>query len=97
MEQKKLYETLYIVNSSLGEEAIKATVEKFSNLIAENGELETLNEWGTRRLAYPINDYTEGYYVLVRFRSGHAFPAELDRIFNITDSILRSLIIAVEE
>lgn len=97
MEQKKLYETLYIVNSSLGEEAVKATVEKFSNLISEHGEIDTLNEWGTRKLAYPINDYTEGYYVLVRFRSEHAFPAELDRIFNITDSILRSLIIAVEE
>ena len=97
MEQKKLYETLYIVNSSLGEEAVKATVEKFSNLIAEHGEIETVNEWGTRKLAYPINDYTEGYYVLVRFYSEHAFPAELDRIFNITDSILRSLIIAVEE
>jgi len=97
MEQKKLYETLYIVNSALGEETVKSTVEKFTALITDNGEIETLNEWGNRKLAYPINDYTEGYYVLVRFKSAAAFPAELDRIFNITDSILRSLIVVVEE
>lgn len=97
MEQKKLYETLYIVNSALGEETVKSTVDKFTGLITDNGEIETLNEWGTRKLAYPINDYTEGYYVLVRFKSAAAFPAELDRIFNITDSILRSLIVVVEE
>ncbi len=97
MEQKKLYETLYIVNNSLGEEAVKAIIEKFTNLISEHGEITEANEWGVRRLAYPIQDYTEGYYVLVRFTSGSAFPAELDRVFNITDGILRSLIVVVEQ
>ncbi len=65
MEQKKLYETLYIVNNSLGEEAVKAIIEKFTNLISEHGEITEANEWGVRRLAYPIQDYTEGYYVFV--------------------------------
>ncbi len=97
MEQKNLYETIFIVNNTLGEEAIKALVEKFTTLISSNGEVQAVNEWGVRRLAYPINDYTEGYYVLVKFASGVDFPAELDRIYNITDGILRSLIVKCEE
>lgn len=97
MEQKKLYETMFLVNNSLGEEAVKGLVEKFMNLINANAEVESVNEWGVRKLAYPIEDMNEAYYVLVRFKSAHAFPAELNRIFNITDGILRSLILACEE
>ena len=98
MEQNKtLYETVFIVNNTLGEEAVKSLVEKFTGLIAENGAIESVNEWGVRRFAYPIEDLTEGYYVLVKFTSAHDFPAELDRIFNITDGLLRSLIVAREE
>ena len=98
MEQNKtLYETVFIVNNTLGEEAVKSLVEKFTGLIAENGAIESINEWGVRRFAYPIEDLTEGYYVLVKFTSAHDFPAELDRIYNITDGILRSLIIKCEQ
>ncbi len=98
MEQNKtLYETVFIVNNTLGEEAVKSLVEKFTGLIAENGTIESVNEWGVRRFAYPIEDLTEGYYVLVKFTSAHDFPAELDRIYNITDGILRSLIIKCEQ
>lgn len=98
MEQNKsLYETVFIVNNTLGEEAVKSLVEKFTGLIAENGEIESVNEWGVRRFAYPIEDLTEGYYVLVKFTSAHDFPAELDRIYNITDGILRSLTIKCEQ
>ena len=97
MEQKNLYETIFIVNNSLGEEAVKSLVEKFTSLISSNGEIQAVNEWGVRRLAYPINDYTEGYYVLVKFTATVDFPAELDRIYNITDGILRSLIIKCEQ
>lgn len=98
MEQKKaLYETLFIVNNTIGEEAVKAVVEKFTALVTDNGEVESINEWGTRRLAYPIEDLTEGYYVLIRFFSEPAFPAELERLFNINDAILRNIIIRVEE
>ncbi|HBL84089.1 MAG TPA: 30S ribosomal protein S6 [Clostridiales bacterium] len=85
------YETIFIVNNSLGEEIVKAIIAKFVSLIETNGTIESVNEWGNRRLAYPIQDYTEGYYVLVNFKSAHDFPAELDRIFNITDGILRSM------
>lgn len=97
MEQKKLYETMFLVNNTLGEEAVKALVAKFTDLITANAEVESVNEWGVRRLAYPIEDLTEAYYVLVRFKSAHDFPAELNRIYNITDGILRSLILACEE
>ena len=97
MEQKKLYETMFLVDNSLGEEAVKGLVEKFTSLITANAEVESVNEWGVRKLAYPIEDMNEAYYVLVRFKSAHDFPAELTRIFNITDGILRSLILACEE
>ncbi len=97
MEQKRLYETMFLVDNSLGEEAVKGLVAKFTDLISANAEVESVNEWGVRKLAYPIEDLTEAYYVLVRFRSAHAFPAELNRIYNITDGILRSLILVCEE
>ena len=91
------YETIFVVNSTLGEENVKALVEKFTSLIGSNGTIESVNEWGNRRFAYPIEDLTEGYYVLVKFESAPAFPSELERIYNITDGILRSLIVKCEQ
>ena len=87
------YETIFIVDLSQGEEAMTATLEKFKALIAANGTIETVDEWGKRKLAYEINDLTDGYYVLIHFTSGPDFPAELDRVYKITDGILRSIII----
>ena len=91
------YETIFVVNNTLGEENVKAIVEKFTSLIGSNGEIQTINEWGNRKLAYPIEDLTEGYYVLVKFASAPEFPRELSRIYNITDGILRSLIVNCEQ
>ncbi len=91
------YETLFIVDAQLAEEEIKALVEKFTSLIASNGTLGEISEWGKRRLAYPINDKNEGYYVLVNFEAEGAFPAELERVFGITDGIMRSIVIRHEE
>jgi small subunit ribosomal protein S6 len=90
------YEVLFVVDLTPGEEAVKALVEKFTSLIAANGTVNEVNEWGKRRLAYPINDMNEGYYVLVNFSAPTDFPAELERIFSITDGILRSMVIAKE-
>jgi len=87
------YEVMYIVDSTLGEEKIAEVVEKFKALIEANGTLEGMDLMGNRKLAYPINDLTEGYYVLANFESVPSFPAELDRIFKITEGILRSMII----
>ena len=80
-----------------GEESVNALVEKFSSLIGENGTITKVDTWGQRALAYPINDETVGYYVVINFTSKPDFPAELDRIYKITDGVLRSLIVAKDE
>ena len=90
------YEVLFIINPTLAEDEIKAAQDKFINLIKENGEIQEINEWGKRRLAYPINDIQEGYYVLVYFAANAEFPAELNRRFNIDDAIMRGMVIARE-
>ena len=87
------YETLFVVDATLEEEAQKALIEKFSTLISENGEIDTVNEWGKRKLAYPIDDMTEGYYVLINFKAETSFVAELERVYNITDGIMRSIVV----
>jgi len=94
---KNSYETLFIVDSDLGEEAVRALIDKFTSLIAANGEIEKIDEWGKRRLAYPINDKPEGYYVLVNHKAEADFPAELERVFGITDGIMRSMVIRLDE
>lgn len=86
------YEVMYIINPNLSEEETAAVVEKFKALVEQNGTLDEMEEMGKRKLAYEINYLTEGYYVLVKFTSGPDFPAELDRIFGITDGVIRSLI-----
>ena len=85
------YETLFITSVANGDEATKATVEKFTSLIASNGEIVEVSEWGKRRLAYPINDMNEGYYVVVTHKTVPSYLAELDRLFNIDETIMRSL------
>ena len=90
---KSSYEVVLIFSVSKGEEATNALVEKFKNLITENATVENVDEWGKRKLAYLIDDEAEGYYILVNFESEADFPAELDRITNITDGVLRSMII----
>jgi small subunit ribosomal protein S6 len=87
------YETIMIFNTKNGDEAIKALVEKFTGLIEKHATLGTVEEWGKRRLAYPIEDEVEGYYVYATFTSAPEFPTELDRNYKITDGVLRSLIV----
>ena len=92
MENKLVsYETMYIVDSTGSEETTAALVNKFKTLIEQNGTIESFNEWGKRKLAYPINDMTEGYYVLVIYTADPSFVAELERIFNITEGVMRSM------
>ena len=87
------YETLFVVDCSLGEDTVKELINKFTTLIADNGAIDSVDEWGKRRLAYPINDKNDGYYVLVNFKSEGSFTAELERVFGITEGILRSIVI----
>ncbi|HIS77148.1 MAG TPA: 30S ribosomal protein S6 [Candidatus Merdivicinus excrementipullorum] len=87
------YEAVMVLSTKQGEDAIKALVEKFSEIIKANATLESVDEWGKRTLAYEIDDETEGYYVLFNFNSVPSFPMELERRMNITDGILRSLVV----
>ncbi len=91
------YETIFVLDTALEEETINALSEKFQKLIADNGTVESVDVWGKRKLAYPIDFKTEGYYVLVNFSSAPEFPKELDRVYGITDGVLRTITIRKEE
>ncbi len=90
------YEVLYVINPTLGEEETAALVAKFKELAEGRGTVTEVDEWGKRKLAYPINDLEEGYYVLMTFSADAAFPAELDRKMRIDTGIMRSMIISKE-
>ena len=87
------YEAAMIFSVVNGEETTQSLKEKFNDLIAKNGTIENVDDWGKRRLAYLINDEAEGYYVFFNFESEANFPAELERIAKITDGVLRTMII----
>ena len=89
--EKKIcsYETLFVISGNCSEEEYGALKEKFVTLVNDNATDVSVNEWGKRRLAYPINYITEGYYVLLTFKSEPSFPLELERVFGITEGIIR--------
>lgn len=91
------YEVVYILDPAMGEEAIAAMIEKFKTLVETQGTVTEVDEWGKRRLAYPINDLNEGYYVLMTFTAEPSLPAELDRVLKITEGVMRSMIICKDE
>ena len=91
------YEVVFIIDPAQGEEGVAALTEKFKTLVEQNGTPAEVEEWGKRHLAYPINDLTEGYYVLMTFSAKPEFPRELDRILRITDGVMRSLIVCKDE
>ena len=82
------YETMLVTSPLIG---------KFKSLIEANGTIDSVDDWGKRRLAYPIEDNTEGVYTVIKFTSSPDFPAELERVYNITEGVLRSIIVAEEE
>lgn len=88
------YETVAVFSLKEGEEKAKELVEKFKALIEANGTMEAVDEWGQRKLAYPINYENDGYYVLYTYEADVAFPAEFERVLNITDGVLRHLVVA---
>ena len=85
------YETMLVFSVANGDESVTALVEKFKALIEANATIESIDEWGKRKLAYPINYETEGYCMLVNFSCEPDFPADLDRVVKITEGVLRSL------
>ena len=91
------YEVVFVVDPAQGEEAVAAQVANFKALAEQNGSAVEVEEWGTRKLAYPINYKNDGYYVLMSFTSEPSFPRELDRKLRINDGIMRSLIVCKGE
>ncbi len=88
------YELLYIISNELSDEAKESVIAKFATIITDNnGTVDSVDKWGTRKLAYPINYKNEGYYVLVNFSAPATLPAELERVMRITDSVMRFVIV----
>ncbi len=87
------YEAAMIFSVANGDDSVNALKEKFAELIAKHGNVENVDDWGKRRLAYLINDEAEGYYVFTTFTSEPSFPAELERVAGITDGVLRAMVI----
>ena len=90
------YESLFIVDVTKGDEVTDATVNKFLSLIEANAEVVDVAKWGKRRLAYPINDMPEGYYVVATYKAEGNFPAEFERLCNIDETVMRSMTIKLE-
>lgn len=86
------YEVALVLSVANGDEAVNALKEKFNDLIAKNGTVENVDEWGKRRLAYPINDETEGYYIFTTVTCEPNVPAELERVAGITEGVLRIMV-----
>ena len=87
------YEVAMVFSVKAGDESVAALKEKFQALIAENGTVDIVDDWGKRKLAYPINYETDGYYVFTKFTSAPEFPAELERVAGITEGVLRVMVI----
>ena len=97
MAELRKYETVFIARPNLTEDEFTALLEKIKKLIEKNGKIESIDDWGNKRLAYPIESINEGHYVLINFEAGVDFPAELERVYNITDTIMRSMTVSKEE
>lgn len=92
------YEVLYVIDAAMEDQARSELIAQFGELMTNNGAtVEKVDEWGKRRLAYPINFKNEGYYVLVNFTAAPEFPRELERNFEINENIIRYLVTRVEE
>ncbi|MBS3994668.1 MAG: 30S ribosomal protein S6 [Alkaliphilus sp.] len=90
------YEVMFIFKPNLEEEKRNILIEKFKSIVQADGEIESLDEWGNRKLAYEIDKLNDGYYVLMKFKAGVDVPKELDRNFRISDDVIRHLIINLD-
>ena len=86
------YEVLFIIDPTLEDEKKEATIEAVKEIIAADGEVGNVDVWGMRKLAYPIQKKSEGYYVVIEFQGNPSLPKELDRRLKISDNVMRHLI-----
>jgi len=92
------YEVVFILRPDLDEEKSAAAVDKFKGLVeSHGGEILKLDKWGKRRLAYEVKDFKEGVYIILQMKAEPKVAAELDRVFKITDEVLRHIIVREDE
>ncbi len=91
------YETIFIIKPTVEDEGVKAITEKFKAIITTDGEIESVDEWGKRKLAYLIDDFAEGTYIYMKYQAGNAIPKELDRVFNINEDVIRHMTIVLDK
>lgn len=91
------YESIFILRPSLEEEKRIEVIEKFKAIISADGEIEKVEEWGNRKLAYEIEKIRDGYYVLVTFKANPTLPLELERNFKISDDVIRYIIVNLDD
>jgi len=90
----RAYELMLLLNPQLEEEAIEAVIKKTTDIVtSRNGEIENIDRWGKRRLAYEVQDHTEGFYVVIRFKADNEATTEVDRVLKITEEVLRFLLV----
>lgn len=91
------YEVLFIINAELEDDKKNAVIEMAKETISADGEVENVDVWGNKKLAYPIQKKNEGFYVLITFKANPDLPKELDRKLRISDDVLRYIIVNKEE
>ena len=91
------YETVFIINPSVEETGVKALIEKFSNLINNDGKVEEVNELGMKKLAYEIKKHKEGNYVVINFEAKPELIKELERVYRITDEVIKFIVVRKDE
>ncbi len=96
-ETMNKYELIFILDPDIEEEARVSYIDRIKDIISRNGEIRAIDEWGTRQLAYEIQEKNEGYYVKINFSAGNEVPKELTRIFRISENVLRYLIVNEDE
>ena len=90
------YESVVIINPSVEEQGMKTLIAKFSDLINSNGKLEKVEELGKKKLAYEIKKNKEAHYVLFNFEAKPEFITELERVYRITDEVLKFIVVRKE-
>ena len=91
------YESVVIINPNLEAESIKALIEKFSNLINNNGKVNSVEEVGKKKLAYEIKKNKEGYYIIIKFEAKPELITELERVYRIADEVIKFIVVKEEE
>lgn len=93
----KNYETIFIIKPTIEDEGVKALTEKFKAIVTANGAITSVDEWGKRKLAYLIEDFAEGTYIYMKYAAENDVPKELDRVFNISEDVIRHMTIVLDK